>query len=197
MIMAVHVLVANCLMQHPDAFAERSVRAPSSKKFKTDPNFQNMMRYLIDSILLRRRTVQRSTNMWDSASYLQLVEDNRHEARPSRSQRSLAHADRTAEGSSAGPPTSRRRVISPCTDRARQNTRPTATTSSRHRSTLNVSGIRALADSDDDEDTSHGMQGKRAHTWSPLSTKTTTSCRTIKLLHAGRARTKGFSTDPR
>ena len=60
MMMAVHVLVANCLMHNPDAFAERSVCAPSSEKFKTDPTFQNMMRYLIDSILLRRRNVQRS-----------------------------------------------------------------------------------------------------------------------------------------
>ena len=152
MMMAVHVLVANCLMQNPDAFAERSVCAPSCEKFKTDLTFQNMMRYLIDSILFRRRNVQRSTNIWDTTSYLQLVEDNSHEARPSRSQRSLAHTDPTAEGSSAGPSTSRRRVTSPSTGRARQNTRPTATTSSRRRSTLNISGIRALADSKDDED---------------------------------------------
>ena len=29
-----------------------------------------MMRYLIDQILMRRRTVKRSTNDWDSAAYL-------------------------------------------------------------------------------------------------------------------------------
>ena len=110
------------------------------------------MRYLIDSILPRRRTVKRSSKVWDTASYLEPEEDDSHEARPSRSRRSLAHADSTAENVSAGPSTSRRRVASPFTDRARKNKRPTATTSSRRRSTLNVSGISAPADSKGDED---------------------------------------------
>ena len=40
---------------------------------------------------------------------------------------------------------------SPSTDRGRKNKRPTATTSRRRPSTLEVSGISALADSDDDD----------------------------------------------
>ena len=51
MMMSIHVLVINCLMHNPDVFAEKSVRAQSTEKFKGDPSFKNMMRYLIDQIL--------------------------------------------------------------------------------------------------------------------------------------------------
>ena len=43
-----------------------------------------MMRYLIDSILLRRRTVKRSTNDWDAAAYLEEEQEDSHQARLSR-----------------------------------------------------------------------------------------------------------------
>ena len=132
--------------------AVRTVRAASSEKFRTDLTLKNMMRYLIDSILLTHRTVKKSSNVWDTASYLEPEEDDSHEARPSRSRRSLAHANPTAEGFSAGPLTSRRRVTSPSTDRARKNKKPRATTSSRRWSTLNFSGMSALAHMEDDED---------------------------------------------
>ena len=57
LMMSIHVLVINCLMHNPDAFAERSVRAPTAEKFKAHPTFKNMMKYLIDQILMRRRTI--------------------------------------------------------------------------------------------------------------------------------------------
>ena len=106
LMMAVHVLVINCLMHNRDVFAERTVRAPTSEKFKADPTFKNMMRYLIDNILMRPRTVKRATNDWDSGAYLEDDEDDSHQARPNRSRRSLAHADPTTQGSSAGLSTS-------------------------------------------------------------------------------------------
>ena len=150
LMMAVHVLVINCLMHNPDAFAERMVRAATSEKFKAGPTFKNMMRYLIDNILIRRRTIKRSTNDCDTAAYLEEEDDDSHQARPSRSRRSLAHADPTTQGSSAGPSTSRRHVGLPSTDRGRTNKRPTATTSRRRPSTLEVSRISALAENNDD-----------------------------------------------
>lgn len=74
----------NCLMHNPDVLAERTVRAATSEKFKADPTFKNMMKYLID-ILMMRRTVKRATNDWDSAAYLQDDEEDSHQQRPSRS----------------------------------------------------------------------------------------------------------------
>ena len=88
--------------------------------------------------------MKRATNDWDSAAYLQDDDDDSHQQRPSRSRRTLAHPHPTSHDSSAGPSTSRRRVPSTPTDRGR--------TSRRHPSTLEVSGISALAESDDKED---------------------------------------------
>ena len=82
LMMSIHVLVINCLMHNPDVFAERSVRAPTAEKFKADPTFKNMMKYLIDQILMRRRTVKLTTNDWDSAAYLQEEEDDDTAAAP-------------------------------------------------------------------------------------------------------------------
>ena len=75
LMMSIHILLINCSMHNPDVFAERSVRAPSTEKFKADPTFKNMMRYLIDQILMRRRTVKQSTNDWDCAAYLDEEEE--------------------------------------------------------------------------------------------------------------------------
>ena len=71
-------------------------------------------------------------------------EDDSHQQRPSRSRRTLAHPHPTSHDSSAGKSTSRRRVPSTSTHRGR--------TSRRRPSTLEVSGISALAKSDDEED---------------------------------------------
>ena len=95
LMMAVHVLVVNCLMHNPDAFPQQTVRAAASEKFQTEPTFKNMMRYLIESILLRQRTVKRSWNVWDSACYLEPDEEGTQQADPSRSCRSLAHPEPT------------------------------------------------------------------------------------------------------
>ena len=62
LMMAIHVLVINCLMHNPDVSAERTVQAATSEKFKADPTFKNMMKYLIDNILMRQRTMKRATN---------------------------------------------------------------------------------------------------------------------------------------
>lgn len=111
LMMSIHILVINCLMHNPDAFAERSVRAATAEKFKADPSFKNMMKYLIDQILMRRRTVKRSTNDWDSAAYLDDDKEDAEQHRPSRSRRTLSHAN--PRGSESGASTSRRRLPVP------------------------------------------------------------------------------------
>ena len=116
LMMSIHILVINCLMHNPDVFAERSVRAPTTEKFKSDPTFKNMMRYLIDQILMRRRSVKRSTNDWDTAAYLEEDDEEDTHQRPSRSKRTLGHAHpKTAPSCNAGASTSRRRVPQPST----------------------------------------------------------------------------------
>ena len=114
LMMSIHILVINCLMHNPDVFAEQSVRAPSTEKFKADPTFKNMMRYLIDQILMRRRTVKRSTNDWDCAAYLdEEEEEDTEQRRPSRSKRSLAHPHpKSGQSSNPAASTSRNVVCS-------------------------------------------------------------------------------------
>ena len=104
-----------------------------------------MMKYLIDQILTRWRTVKRTTNDWDSAAYLQDEEEDTQQQRPSRSRRTLAHPNPTSRESSAGPSTSRRRVPVPSTSTER------GTTSRRRRTSLEVTGITALPQTDDED----------------------------------------------
>ena len=146
LMMSIHVLVINCLMHNPDAFVERSVRAPTAEKFKADPTFKNMMKYLIDQILMRRRTVKRTTNHWDSAAYLQEEDEDTQQQQPSRSPRTLAHPNPRSGESSAGPSTSRRRVPVPSTSTER------GSTSRRRGTSFEVSGITALPQTDDEDD---------------------------------------------
>ena len=72
------------------------------------------MRYLIDQILMRRRTVKRSTNDWDCAAYLdEEEEEDTEQRRPSRSKRSLAHPHpKSGQSSNPAASTSRNVVCS-------------------------------------------------------------------------------------
>ena len=112
--MVIHVLVVNCLLHNPDAFANQLIRVPATEKFKADPSLQTMMQYLIDSILMRRRTVQRTRNIWDSNLYVRPEADQAPQQRQSRSRRCLDHTDEDQSDASAGPPetTSKRRPTS-------------------------------------------------------------------------------------
>ena len=159
LMMSIHILVINCLMHNPDVFAARSVRAPSTEKFKTDPTFKNMMRYLIDQFLMRRRTVKRSTNDWDSAAYLDEDDEEHTQQRPSRSKRTLAHAHpKSAPSANAGASTSRRRVPQPSTstDKAERGAN-----SRRRRTSFDVSGIAALPSSEDEDQEPPARHGKK------------------------------------
>ena len=160
LMMSIHILVINCLMHNPDIFAERSVRALSTEKFKADPTFKNMMRYLIDQILMRRRTVKRSTNDWDCAAYLdEEEEEDTEQRRPSRSKRSLAHPHpKSGQSSNPAASTSRSRVPQPSTSTDRADR---GATSRRRRTSFDVSGIAALPNSDDEDEEPPAKHSKK------------------------------------
>ena len=160
LMMSIHILVINCLMHNPDVFAERSVRAPSTEKFKADPTFKNMMRYLIDQILMRRRTVKRSTNDWDCAAYLdEEEEEDTEQRRPSRSKQSLAHPHpESGQSSNPAASTSRSRVPQPSTSTDRADR---GATSRRCRTSFDVSGIAALPNSDDEDEEPPARHSKK------------------------------------
>ena len=66
LMMAIHIIAFNCLLHNPDALAEQSVKNAATEALRTNPSKQNVNQYLIDSILQKRRTVQRSTdNLWE------------------------------------------------------------------------------------------------------------------------------------
>ena len=160
LMMSIHILVINCLMHNPDVFAERSVRAPSTEKFKADLTFKNMMRYLIDQILMRRRTVKRSTNDWDCAAYLdEEEEEDTEQRRPSRSKRSLAHPHpKSGQSSNPAASTSRSRVPQPSTSTDRADR---GATSRRRRTSFDVSGMAALPNSDNENEEPPAKHSKK------------------------------------
>ena len=67
--MAIHVIAFNCLLHNPEAFTEQSVKNNSTDALRTHPTKQAVNQYLIDSILQKRRTVQRTENLWDRSLY--------------------------------------------------------------------------------------------------------------------------------
>jgi len=85
LMLAIHVLVINCLAHSPDAFANQSVRAPATENFKAAHTLHTMMQYPINSILMRRCTVQRTPNIWDSNMYVQPETDQAPRQRQCRS----------------------------------------------------------------------------------------------------------------
>ena len=70
LMMAIHIIAFNYLLHNPEALAEQSVKNAATDALRTNPTKQNVNQYLIDSILQKRRTVQRSTeNLWDRSLY--------------------------------------------------------------------------------------------------------------------------------
>lgn len=65
MMVSVQLLVIQTLMRNPQDFAEKSSRTPANKHFRHDPTPKRMREYLLDSIIRRRRPVNRSISIWD------------------------------------------------------------------------------------------------------------------------------------
>lgn len=69
LMMAIHVLAFNCLLHNPEAFADQSVKNASTEALRTHPTKTAVNQYLIDTILQKRRTVQRTDDLWDRSQY--------------------------------------------------------------------------------------------------------------------------------
>ena len=117
--MSIHVLAINCLLHNPDAFAQQAVRSAAMENFKADPSSQNMMQYLMDGILMRRRTIQRTQNIWDSSLYVRSKDHTQeNQQRQSRSRKRTETSTSSATSTRA---TSERRRL-PATNRQQTST---------------------------------------------------------------------------
>ena len=84
LMMVIHVIAFNCLLHNPEAFAEQSVKNNSTDALRTNPTKQAVNQYLIDSILQKRCTVQRSENLWDRSLYNAATDTLPKQREPSR-----------------------------------------------------------------------------------------------------------------
>lgn len=69
LMMAIHMLAFNCLLHNPEAFAEQFVKNASTDALRSNPTKPAVNQYLVDSILQKRRSTQRSENLWDQSQY--------------------------------------------------------------------------------------------------------------------------------
>ena len=59
------MLAVNALLHNVSNFAQEAVRSPAMEEFKANPTKDSMMDYLFNSILMRCRTVERRTSLYD------------------------------------------------------------------------------------------------------------------------------------
>ena len=62
---SIQMLAINALPHNVSNFAQETVRSPATEEFKANPTKDTMMDYLFNSILMRRRTVERRTSLYD------------------------------------------------------------------------------------------------------------------------------------
>ena len=111
--MAIHIIAFNCLLHNPDALAEQSVKNAATDALRTNPSKQNVNQYLIDSILQKRRTVQRSTeNLWDRSLYSAGTDSPAKQNEQARRRRLDTHEDDDATAGTSGSSTTPRRRLS-------------------------------------------------------------------------------------
>lgn len=138
LMMAIHILAFNCLLHNPEALAEQSVKNNSTDALRTNPSKQAVNQYLIDSILQKRRSVQRSDNLWDRSQYKSATDTPPRQTENNRRRRlDTQDDDDCTPGTSGSSSTPRRRLSnlpdfakppppsrkSPAKKRPRQDTR--------------------------------------------------------------------------
>lgn len=69
LMMAIHIIAFNVLLHNPEALDEQSVKNNATDALRRNPTKQNVNQYLIDSILQKRRSTQRSDNIWERSLY--------------------------------------------------------------------------------------------------------------------------------
>lgn len=121
LMMAIHSLAINRLIHNPAEFAKQAMRCPATEDFKANPTDDSMMMaYMLSSILMRRRSVQRTRSLFDRSRY-----DTDHQPAPSSSQqRPSRPAQRLDSGQSSG---WLRPVTSSATPRSRLRTAASST----------------------------------------------------------------------
>ena len=62
---SIQMLAVNALLHNVSNFAQEAVRTPATEEFKANPTKDSMIDYLFNSILMRRRTVERRTSLYD------------------------------------------------------------------------------------------------------------------------------------
>ena len=62
---SIQMLAVNALLHNVSNFAQETVRSPATEEFKANPTKDSMMDYLFNSILMRCRTVERRTSLYD------------------------------------------------------------------------------------------------------------------------------------
>ena len=62
---SIQMLAVNALLHNVSNFAQEAVRSPATEEFKANPTKDSMIDYLFNSILMRRRTVERRTSLYD------------------------------------------------------------------------------------------------------------------------------------
>lgn len=111
--MAIHVIAFNCLLHNPEAFTEQSVKNNSTDALRTHPTKQAVNQYLIDSILQKRRTVQRTENLWDRSLYNAATDTPPKQRETTRHHRlDNEEEDESTPGTSCSSSTSKRHVSS-------------------------------------------------------------------------------------
>ena len=111
LMMDIHTMAINTLLHNPSEFANHTLRCPATESFKEDPSDNNMMRYLLDGILMRRRSVQRTCSLWDRSRYQEDQEEEQQERRSRPGQR--------LDGRDTQANTRRRAVTTTATPRSR------------------------------------------------------------------------------
>ena len=129
LMMAIHTMAVNTLLHNPPDFANQALRCAAIEQFKENPSDENMMGYLLDSILMRRRSVQRTWSLWDRSHYQPQDPDDLPQ-RPSQPAQRLDTSNEDYRGR-------RRPVSATATNTARSAS--TSTTSGRRTSTPNTS----------------------------------------------------------
>ena len=110
LMMAIHIIAFNCLLHNPDALADQSVRNTATDSLRANPTKQNVNQYLIDAILQKRRSVQRtSEDVWDRSLYNAGTDTPRSDTQAVRRRR-LDTADDGATPGTSGTSAPRRRL---------------------------------------------------------------------------------------
>ena len=112
LMMSIHILAFNCLLHNPEALAEQSVKNHATDALRANPSKQAVNQYLIDTILQKRRSVQRSNNLWDRSQYNSATDTPPKQTEHTRRRRLDSHQDDDcAPGTSGSSNPPRKRLI--------------------------------------------------------------------------------------